>query len=162
MDLADDVLQEAYSAKMLDSAFQNMAEMGITKSYWMYCEINREAGMWRTVGEGVLCERINQTAINLGGDILATVVQTARKYGIEIFATFKPFDMCAMALTYPEGSEKADRYCRNSIVGGRAYYCNDFPAEHTELCMQRRPIPQPKGGNTHSRSAPRCTPAPRR
>ena len=137
IDFYDDMLPEPFTPGMLESAFRKISEMGIKIVYWIH-HGEQNSGFWRSLGNDVACDNIDKTFANMGGNILAKASELAHKCGLEIVAVIKPFDMSIMASSFPEGSAMAQKYGRNSIVGGKAFSCFDYVAQHTELCMQRR------------------------
>jgi hypothetical protein len=137
IDFYDDMLPEPFTPEMLESAFQKISEMGIKRVYWIH-HGEQNSGFWSSLGNDVVCDHVNKTFANMGGNILAKASELAHVCGLELIVVIKPFDMSIMASTFPEGSIMAQKYGRNSIIGGRAYSCFDYVAQHPELCMQRR------------------------
>ena len=140
IDFYDDMLPEPFTEEMLNEAFEKISEMGVKRVYWVH-HGGQNSGFWQTLGDDAICDNVNKTFANLGGDPLSKASEIAHKYGLEIYAVIKPFDMNPMARTFPEGSEEAKKYGRSSIIGGRAYMCFDYVAQHPELCIQRRTKP---------------------
>lgn len=136
-DFCDDMAPEPFTQEMLNSAFQKISEMGIRRVYWIH-HGDRNSGFWLSLGEDRICENFITSFNNLGNNFLSKATEFAHNHGIEIFAVLKPFDMSIMGKTFPANSDMAKKYGKNDIIGGKAYCCFDYVAEHPELCMQRR------------------------
>lgn len=137
IDFLDDIMLEPFNEEMLNLTFQKISELGIRRVYWIHYG-SQESGIWLSQGVDIICKNVAQTIKSLGGDLLPKVTELAHKHGLELFALLKPFDMSVMGYTFPVSSVMAKKYGKNEIVGGKAYFCFDYVADHTDLCMQRR------------------------
>ena len=137
IDFYDDMIPELFTQEMLDSAFRKISEMGIRRVYWIH-HGDLNSGIWLSQGDDLINENVTKTFNNLGNNFLSKATEFAHKHRLEIFAVIKPFDMSCMGSTFPINSDMAKKYGKNEIIGGKAYFCFNYVAEHTELCMQRR------------------------
>ncbi|MFA6817202.1 MAG: hypothetical protein WCS73_13005, partial [Lentisphaeria bacterium] len=143
VDFMDDMLPAPFTKKMLSTMMAGIAKMGIRRVYWIY-HGDRNSGFWDSIMEPRLEKHIKRTFDNIGDSDLRAGVQAGHEAGLEVYAIIKPFDMSIMGKNLPFHSELADKYGKYDVLGGRAYQCFNFPAEHPELRLKRRPYSKNK------------------
>lgn len=141
VDFFDDLLPAPYTRRMLADLMKYYAELGVRRVYWI-TDGGRKSGYWDPAGNRFANDRhVKQTFDNLGDDDLKAAVDAGHRVGLEVYAVFKPFDMSIMGCNFPLGSDLAEKYGKNEVLGGKAYWCYNFVAAHPELCLRRRSLP---------------------
>lgn len=141
IDLLDDLLPAPYTRRMLKELLKRHVALGIRRVYWLD-HGGRDSGFWDPTGNRFANDaHIRKTFASLGKNPLKTVVELGHQLGLEVYALIKPFDMSIMGYNFPTGSDLARKYGKNELLGGKAYACFNFAAEHPELCLQRRRLP---------------------
>jgi hypothetical protein len=142
VDFPDDVISAPYTRQMFVDMMKNNMDMGVNRIYWNYYPYgDNGCGTWDPTGCCQTDENVRRTFEDIGGDDLKLAVETAHNTGLEIYAVFKPFDL-QYGKTFPFSSELAKKYGKGDILGGKGYPIHNFVAEHPELCMKRRNIPE--------------------
>ena len=86
---------------------------------------------------------IRETYRHPGNPLRAAVV-AGHRYGLEVYAYFKPYET-GIALVFPEGSPEAQAYGQLHHQGGRLGVLDPFVLAHPHLRIQRRTDDLPAG-----------------
>lgn len=140
VDFIDDLLPVAFTKDTMKAMFRNISESGFSRVNWIYYG-DISSGIWSPNGDhlSVSEDHIQRTYSSIGTDDLKRAVEIGHAEGLEVYAVLKPFDMSIMGINFPAASEDGQKYGKCDVLGGRAYLAFDFPSEHPELCMKRRP-----------------------
>lgn len=134
VDFYDDLHAAVFNQAMLDTMFQTMKDLGANRAYWIH-HGDRKTTLWH---EGNAAEKINKSFDALGDDFLPPAVRSSHTAGLPLVGIFKPFDTAIGHYTSLSKAEGPD----DDALGGRIWRIFDFPAEHPQLCLQRRNPPK--------------------
>ena len=133
IDFFDDMIPMPWTPEMLERYMQLNARLGVRRIDWIY-HGNLEDGFWDPSGSPN-DRNYRQTLENFRMPFLPAAVAAAKKSGLEIIAVFKPFDMA-----FNQHSSRESVAAGKSVnFGGRYARGFNFPVQHPELCLQRRP-----------------------
>ena len=135
VDFVDDLMYAPWTFEMFDQLFRELKSWGVRRCHWIYYGRSDEG--WWDGAVGAAGRNAARTVENVG-EIFPAAVKAAHLHGVEIFALFKPFDMGL----YPSESEAVvAREKRGKLrrIGGSVKWIADFPAQHRELIMARKP-----------------------
>lgn len=137
-DFYDDIIPSPCTRERLDDMMKRVAEQGYEQVNWVY-HGSRHDGFWDPTGSKASPDdHVEKTFAELGDNDLCAATQAAHKFGLRIHAIIKPFDLSIRGNNFPLGSPLAKQFGKNSVLGGQAYHCFNFVAQHPELCMRRR------------------------
>ena len=134
-------VQAVCDKKWLAKAIKAIADLGVKRLYWIYYG-GLDHGFWEPVGDYFIYvdKDVAKTFASIGKNPLELATKYAHENGMEIYAEIKPFDMCVMGLTFPTGSELAQKFGKLDVLGGVVYPGMAFPLTHPELLMRRRSV----------------------
>jgi hypothetical protein len=137
VDFDDDMIPAPYTRPMLSDLMRQFVDAGIKRVYWIY-NGNRHEGFWDKTGDYFLPDaNVSRTFKNLGDDDLKAAVEMGHRYGLEVYAIVKPFDL-SWNVNFAPKSPQALKYGKFDVLGGKGYLGDHFIAEHPELCLQAR------------------------
>ncbi len=143
VDFPDDALgaPEPITVAHIDAMMRRLAECGVRRVSWGYYADG--LGGFLTPTHDPQWSNLARTYQALGQNPLAVAVAAAHRYGLELFAYFKPYET-GPACLFPMGSLEAAAYGRLDQVGGRMTWIHPFVANHPHLRIKRRaddPVP---------------------
>jgi len=135
VDFLDDVARAPWTLEMFERLFATFRTWGVKRCHWLDYG-RKEDGLW-DYPDSIQEENIRQTLENVG-EIFPAAVRAAHKYGIEIYAVLKPFDL-GYDVSFGESTELARTKGRIQRMGGPVGRTAHFPAQHREWAMARKP-----------------------
>ncbi len=140
VDFLDDALlaDHVLTARDVDGIMRTLAEAGVCRVSWAY------------YGDGhgglLLPEHLHDGKADWGrcratyrdlGNPLQAAVEAGHRYGLEVYAYYKPYET-GIAMVIPEGSPEAASCGLLPHRGGQLGVLDPFVREHPELRLQRR------------------------
>ncbi|HWL54640.1 MAG TPA: hypothetical protein VNQ90_19525 [Chthoniobacteraceae bacterium] len=135
VDFIDDLRAGPWTAETFDQLFREFESWGVKRCHWI-CYGGSRDGWWYGA-RGVAGHHARLTFENVG-DIFAQAVRSAHRYGIEIYALLKPFDM-GFWPTHGEGTAEAAAEGKLRYNGGWIYWIADFAARNRQWITARKP-----------------------
>jgi len=128
-----------YTKQMWEAMLKGLAQRGYSRVYWIYYG-GFGAGLWDwSQGSDLVEDHALRTRRNVGDNLLRFAVPLAHKYGLEIYATIKPFDLALGQFTVPKGSNLARKRGKGALMGGELAWSDNFAATNRHLWWKRRP-----------------------
>lgn len=131
VDPLDDFMDLVFTRERFSRLFDLIADGGFDRIYWYDYEAHRglfqEFDLYPNLGENLKTVP-NHTEL---------AVEEAHKRGIEIFATYKPYEGGGF-LSFAPGSERDRKYGRLDRIGGRGAWMTEWMAQHPHLRVERR------------------------
>ncbi|OHB44037.1 MAG: hypothetical protein A2Y13_02230 [Planctomycetes bacterium GWC2_45_44] len=135
VDFVDDLINAPFTSDMFRDLFAEFRSWGVNRVHWIYYG-KMSDGWWdfAALGSGENALKTYENA----GEIFNAAVQAAHEHNIEIYGLIKPFDM-GLQWSYGEAAPEAKSKGKLQRIGGPVGWIANFPAEHRELIMSRRP-----------------------
>jgi len=135
VDFFDDLIHAPFTPQMFDRLFAEFKSWGVKRCHWFYYG-GAKHGWWRSCPMGV--DRNAAKTVENCGEIFDAAVAAAHEHDVEIFGMIKPFDM-GFWYSYGEGTQAAKTRGKRDRIGGPVGWIADFPAQHPDFLMSRRP-----------------------
>ncbi len=148
VDFLDDALcaDHVLNAHDVEAMMRTLADAGVRRVVWAYYGDGH--GGWM-LPEGIREGRSDygqcRAAYRALGNPLRLAVEYGHRYGLEVYAYFKPYET-GVSMVIPEGSPEAIRYGLLSHVGGRLAAMDPFVLNHPQMRIHRCPGPVAKAG----------------
>jgi hypothetical protein len=120
----------------LDAMMRVLKQAGVTRVSWAYYG-DDHGSYFIPAGLNTRWDNYEKTLRSLGNP-LQVAVKTAHKYGIELYAYFKPYET-GPGISLPEGSPEARAFGRLGQQGGRLTWLDRFVVDNPELRIQHKP-----------------------
>ncbi len=137
VDFPDDAIKasEPITPSHIDAMMDRLSASGVRRVSW--CVYADGRGGYFTPTHNKAYENLIRTYQVLGQNPLGIAVEAAHRYGMEIYAYYKPYET-GPAIVYPEGSYEAKVYGRIRQIGGHVSWLDPFVVDHPHLRIKRR------------------------
>ena len=135
-DFVDDAIAAEITPAHVDDMMRVLKEAGVERVSWAYYGDGHD-GYFIPAGLNPNWDNYEKTLRALGNP-LRVAVEAAHRYGIELYAYFKPYET-GPAFSLPEGSPDARAFGRIRQQGGRLTWLDRFVVDHPELRIRHRP-----------------------
>ena len=136
VDFIDDALATVITPDRIDSMMSTLKEQGIQRVSWGYYG-DGHGGYLMPAG---LSGRWRNYAHTVGAldNPLRAAAESAHRYGIELYAYFKPYET-GLGAPLPDGSPEAREYGRVKQKGGWLPLADRFVVAHPDLRIRHKP-----------------------